>query len=175
MKGAYVLILQLPLDLSVTIGSLGTHVLSKGTWLYVGSAMGNGSTSLERRVRRHFLSRKNIHWHIDYLLSETAFLQAAIIVESPSRAECKIAEALEKNMECIPGPKGFGSSDCTNHCISHVFQCPKIERPQETLMKVLKELEFEPQITCDGTIPLRPPKQQVLNGKDCVVADKEEI
>ncbi len=155
MKGAYVLILRLPLDSSITIGSLGTHVFAKGTWLYVGSAMGNGSTSLEKRVRRHFQSRKNIHWHIDYLLSEKASLQAAIIVESSSPAECKIAEALEKDKECIPGPKGFGSTDCTHRCISHVFRCLSMEKPQEALMKVLGDLGFEPRITYDGTIPLR--------------------
>lgn len=153
MKGAYVLILRFPLDLSITIGSLGTFVFAKGTWLYVGSAMGNGSTSLERRVRRHFQTRKNIHWHIDYLLFETALLEAAIIVESLGPAECKIAEALEKNKEYIPGPKGFGSSDCTNHCISHVFHCVSIEKPQETLMKLLRELGFEPRITYNGIVP----------------------
>jgi len=156
MKGAYVLILRLPLDLSITIGSLGTHVFARGTWLYVGSAMGKGSTSLERRVKRHFQSRKNIHWHIDYLLSQTTHLQAAIIVESLSPAECKIAEALEKNKECIPGPKGFGSSDCTNHCISHIFHCPNIKSPQETLTKVLEKLGFEPRVTYDGTVQPQP-------------------
>jgi Uri superfamily endonuclease len=156
MKGAYVLILQLALESSITIGSLGTHVFAKGTWLYVGSAMGNGSTSLERRVRRHFQSRKKSHWHIDYLLSQAACLQAAIIVESPSPAECKIVEALEKNKECIPGPKGFGSSDCISHCRSHIIRCRNIEKPQVTLMRVLGNLGFEPRITYDGVVPLRP-------------------
>jgi len=156
MKGAYVLIVQIPLDSSITIGSLGTHMFTRGTWLYVGSAMGNGSTSLERRVRRHFQPQKNIHWHIDYLLSGTASLQAAIVVESPDPAECRIAETLEKDKRFISGPKGFGSSDCTQNCISHVFRFLETEKPQAKLMKVLEELGFKPRITYDGAAPLQP-------------------
>lgn len=152
MKGGYVLILQLPHAQPLTIKSLGDFVLTKGTWLYVGSAMGSGPTSLEGRIRRHFREQKTVHWHIDFLLSQTAHLKAAVFVESPHAVECEIAQSLQKNKEYKPGPRGFGASDCTNHCVSHIFHCLRKESPQEMLMQILSELGFEPRITFDGSI-----------------------
>ena len=44
MRGTYTLIIDLEADLSIRLKSLGDLFFEKGTWIYVGSAMGGGST-----------------------------------------------------------------------------------------------------------------------------------
>ncbi|MHA1137984.1 MAG: DUF123 domain-containing protein, partial [Candidatus Thorarchaeota archaeon] len=56
MRGVYTLIIDLKETLSFNLKSLGNLSFEKGTWIYIGSAMGNGSTSLENRIARHFRS-----------------------------------------------------------------------------------------------------------------------
>jgi len=64
------------------IKSLGEILFEPGLWVYVGSAMGSGSTSLENRLGRHFRKEKTIYWHIDYLLDSDAKIIEAIWAES---------------------------------------------------------------------------------------------
>jgi Uri superfamily endonuclease len=137
MKGVYVLVIQIHNDLTLEIKSLGNLRFEKGTWLYVGSAMGNSSTNLENRLLRHFRKKKTIYWHIDYLLSQEVFLHSAIWAESSHSLECQLAEGLENDMWCVPGPKGFGASDC---------------RVVEIAQNIFTSLGLEPKLTLDGVL-----------------------
>jgi Uri superfamily endonuclease len=111
MKGAYLLIMKLPKDLSIVIGKLGMCSLKKGHYVYVGSAL----NSLDHRIQRHLREHKKVHWHIDYFLP---FAGIVDIFYKPGtqKEECCIAKAFEKEFRNIPG---FGCSDCS--CSSHLF------------------------------------------------------
>ncbi len=111
MKGSYVLLIQLPEEKVVTIGSLKDVHLPDGYYAYVGSAM----KGIKSRLSHHFKESKRPHWHIDYLL-KIASITGVILCESEDRMECTIAQALSQQYDSIPG---FGSTDC--HCRSHLF------------------------------------------------------
>ncbi|MFC2034132.1 DUF123 domain-containing protein [Chloroflexota bacterium] len=113
-KGSYILLLELPREQTITIGKLSHINFFEGYYAYVGSAL-NG---LNSRINRHLRRDKKIHWHIDYLLQK-AYISSIIIYLTNDRIECKIAQALNQNLNYIPG---FGSSDC--HCRSHLFFNP---------------------------------------------------
>jgi sugar fermentation stimulation protein A len=111
-RGCYLLILRLPADTEVGIGSLGHVRLRSGFYVYVGSAKKN----LSRRIERHRRLRKKPFWHIDFLRAVSEFL-AALPVRSEDDLECDLARAIG-SMAGWSQP-GFGSSDC--HCPSHLF------------------------------------------------------
>jgi sugar fermentation stimulation protein A len=111
-RGSYLVVLKLREGKDITIGKMGTIPFPPGYYLYVGSAMNN----LTSRIERHRRLRKKHHWHIDYLRQEAEF-QTALPVRSSLSLECPMAEAIGKIAEwTIPG---FGSSDCS--CSSHLF------------------------------------------------------
>ena len=110
-RGSYVLLMYLPEEHTVTIGSLGAVRFAGGHYAYVGSALGG----LEARLNRHLRTDKKYHWHIDYLLKE-AVPDAVITVETLKKTECAISRELSQRFDSVPG---FGSSDC--RCRSHLF------------------------------------------------------
>ena len=65
VKGIYILLVRIKNDSNVMVGALGARKFRKGLYAYVGSAQ----NSLEKRIERHFRSKKKKHWHIDYLLA----------------------------------------------------------------------------------------------------------
>ncbi|MGD2072894.1 MAG: GIY-YIG nuclease family protein [Candidatus Thorarchaeota archaeon] len=101
---SYILVMDLPSDATIQIGTLGTIHFPKGSYAYVGSAPS------ENRLERHLRREKTIHWHIDYFLQEAAVKK---IVVSPQE-ECILARQIP-----LPYIKGFGCSDC--RCPSHLF------------------------------------------------------
>jgi len=121
MKGTYILVIHLPKNSEIQISSLGYILFNKGSYFYVGSAMGTANSStLLNRVKRH-LSRTNnkkFHWHIDYLLANiNSRISHLYLIPSTKRWECTIANEL---MESADGfIKDFGSSDC--NCKSHLY------------------------------------------------------
>lgn len=152
MRGAYVLIIDLNEIVSFNLKSLGSLSFDKGTWIYVGSAMGMGSTSLENRICRHFRSEKTIHWHIDHLLDSDSKIRFSIWSESSSPAECAIAKSIDKMVNVIPGPKAFGASDCKQKCWTHLYQA-KIDNGLEKIIQdVFRNLKLDPKITYDGIL-----------------------
>jgi Uri superfamily endonuclease len=157
MKGVYVLIIHIPESQQLAIKSLGQLSLENGTWLYVGSAVGNGSTSLENRLKRHFRRQKVIHWHIDYLLNKRATVQSAVWAEGPSSFECEIAQALQNDKMFVPGPKGFGASDCKNKCISHIFRYLQDNLSLEKVQSIFIDLGLQPRTTYNDVTPDRIP------------------
>ncbi|MBB6063365.1 Uri superfamily endonuclease [Thermosipho japonicus] len=98
MKGCYLLLIELPMDIEIKKWNL-----KKGTYVYVGSAMNN----LEKRVSRHLSKSKKLHWHIDYLLDKSS-VKSVIMVSSNTKCEEKISLYMS---QFFTGPKGFGSSD----------------------------------------------------------------
>ncbi len=128
MKGSYVLLIQLPKEQTITIGSLKALHFPRGYYAYVGSAMSGFKT----RISRHLKSNKKLHWHIDYLL-EKAPITGIILGESIARAECTIAQALSRQFDFVPG---FGCSDC--RCHSHLFFSTNESQMKSTIMAILK-------------------------------------
>ncbi|MFW9981966.1 MAG: DUF123 domain-containing protein [Candidatus Thorarchaeota archaeon] len=152
MKGAYCLIIDVEKDLDLEIQSLGKIRFQSGIWVYIGSAMGNSSTSLENRIRRHFQSQKKIYWHIDYLLALDVKLIKAFWTESPVHIECDIAQEIQKRNEFQTGPKNFGSSDCQKGCSAHIFRFLNIGEIDKVIRQTFTAIDIEPSITIDGNL-----------------------
>lgn len=111
-RGAYILIVDLDDEYPISIGALGEIRFCRGTYAYVGSAMGG----LEARLRRHFAKEKKTWWHIDHLLERGRALEA-FYLPSDRKLEC----LLNRLVSLLPGSvpiKGFGASDC--NCGTHL-------------------------------------------------------
>ncbi|MFX1262609.1 MAG: DUF123 domain-containing protein, partial [Promethearchaeota archaeon] len=106
MKGVYALIISISDEIEVPIGAIGPQKFESGKWVYIGSAFGSASTSLEHRIQRHFSSEKKFHWHIDLLLGVTGPPKQVIWSESERKRECEIASFLKQHEKFIAGPKG---------------------------------------------------------------------
>ncbi len=120
MEGSYLLVIKVKNQTTIKIGAKGLISFKRGIYIYVGSAMGNGSTSLVNRVTRHLRrgKSKSLHWHIDYLLeSEVSTIIRLYLLPCKEKSECGIASMLEKAAEGYVN--GFGCSDC--NCQSHLF------------------------------------------------------
>ncbi|MFW9805550.1 MAG: DUF123 domain-containing protein [Candidatus Thorarchaeota archaeon] len=152
MKGAYALIIQVDKAVTVKIKSLRHFTFEPGVWIYVGSAMGNGSTSLENRLHRHFRKEKTIYWHIDYLLDIGTELVEAIWAESEHCIECDIAQAISNHPNYSSGLGGFGSSDCQRGCVAHIFQYHGDDPIRDSLYQIFQGLDLQPNFTNDGIL-----------------------
>ncbi len=136
MKGSYIILIKLPEEQTITIGSLPDVHFPLGYYAYVGSAM----SGFKARISRHLKSNKKLHWHIDYLL-EKASITGVILGETNDRTECAIAQALSRQFDSIPG---FGSSDC--HCPSHLFFATEERQMKSTIMAALGLLAIPPKL-----------------------------
>ena len=128
MAGSYILLIKLPEERTITIGSLKALHFLRGYYAYVGSAMSGFKT----RISRHLKSNKKLHWHIDYLLDK-ASITGIICSETTARAECIIAQALSRQFDSVPG---FGCSDC--RCHSHLLFSANENQIKSTIMAILK-------------------------------------
>lgn len=111
-RGDYLVVLQLPETLDLTIGSKGILHFEAGYYTYVGSAKAN----LAKRLERHKRKRKKLHWHLDYFRSHCEMI-ATVPIRSSADLECDLARAM-KQLDTWEVP-GFGCSDCD--CTSHLF------------------------------------------------------
>ncbi len=152
MRGGYVLLIKIPKKIDLPLKSIGNITLDSGVWAYVGSAMGTGSTNLENRIRRHFLKKKKIHWHIDYLLASEVRLILAIWAESLQPIECIIAQHLENEQGFVAGPRKFGASDCKEGCTTHLFCAENGIDAKEIIVSAFRRLNLSPKTTYDGEI-----------------------
>lgn len=115
MRGAYCLIIEVPQERMISVGSLGSHLFQRGIYVYAGSAL----AGVEPRVGRHKSQTKRRRWHIDYLLTSSDILATVAIPGDRKEVECDIVQALMRSEEVsIPVPR-FGSSDCK--CESHLL------------------------------------------------------
>jgi sugar fermentation stimulation protein A len=111
-RGCYMLILHIPDEKKITVGSLGFVHFPSGYYIYVGSA----KTNLTQRIARHLREKKSFFWHIDYLRNEAATC-SALPIRSSAPLEHEIALAVNRIADwSIPG---FGASDCS--CATHLF------------------------------------------------------
>jgi len=118
MSGTYVLVIDVPRTTSFAVGALGERTFEAGTYAYVGSAFSPGGFS---RVDRHRElaagERDTRHWHIDYLLGQSATTLETAITFPDADRECELAASLPG----IP-VDGFGASDCG--CAGHLLATP---------------------------------------------------
>ena len=135
-KGNYVLLIALPEQQTLKIGSRQAVHFLAGYYAYVGSAMGG----FKSRLSRYLQESKKPHWHIDYLL-QRASISSIILCETKERVECIIAQALGSRFRSI---SGFGSSDC--HCRSHLFFIDEQGQMQLTIMAILSQLGIQPRL-----------------------------
>lgn len=137
MRGAYCLMIEVPEERKIVVGSLGSHRYQRGVYAYVGSAL----AGVEQRVGRHKSQKKRLRWHIDYLLANADILATVAIPGERREVECGIAQALQRcEGASIPVP-GFGASDC--RCESHLLYFGDVdpELVSETIMMRLSMLE----------------------------------
>ena len=106
----YQLRIELARPVSVEVGRFGRHKFPAGTYVYTGSAKRN----FEARVARHLRREKTPRWHIDYLLAAPGV--RIVEVTRSRRDECRW-NRLTKGEVVVPG---FGASDCTGGCGSHL-------------------------------------------------------
>lgn len=109
----YTIYLRLDCDKSIKIGKLGECFFQKGTYIYVGSAKRN----IVKRIQRHKVIEKKLHWHFDYL--RPFGIITKIITYNERLGECTLAEKIRKIEQGTFPIKGFGSSDCK--CYSHLI------------------------------------------------------
>ena len=104
------------------IGRLGGMQLSKGWYVYVGSAFGPGGVAA--RVSRHLQRHKTRHWHIDHLIWATTVREVWYSQRQRDLEHCWAQAALDQ-----PAARnllhGFGASDCL--CLSHLVRFPTRE------------------------------------------------
>jgi len=134
VRGSYILLIELPEEQTITVGSLKTIYFPGGYYAYVGSAL----SGVKSRLDRHLRTNKRPHWHIDYLLQK-ASIDDIVICETDDRAECTIAKALGHQFDSVPG---FGSSDCK--CRSHLFFAA--EGMKLRVMAILRAVGMHPRL-----------------------------
>lgn len=104
-KGSYLLLLENPVDVTVSVGKLGAIFFRQGWYVYVGSAL-NG---LEARIKRHQRMQKKCFWHIDYLASTVMPVRKVYPFRRTERIEAELARQLAAI--CDETILGFGASD----------------------------------------------------------------
>ena len=132
-KGVYIIVLKVRGVVDVSVGSLGNIRFYPGYYLYVGSGM-NGLSS---RMSRHLKKRKNIHWHIDYLV-DVADDVRAYPIRGMQTSDNHLSERVsEVYKSAIPG---FGSSDSRHE--THLFFSPDNPSDQSKFHELLGEFRF---------------------------------
>jgi Uri superfamily endonuclease len=130
MNGIYCLILKIKESIMQDVGVLGLIPFSKGDYAYIGCA----KKGMEKRLLRHLSEDKNIHWHIDFLLSNGEVEIHEIYFTSDKNMDvCKIAKKVSLNSVYI---NGFGASDCS--CKSHLFKLRN-----KDFLKGFKEIDLK--------------------------------
>ncbi len=130
-RGCYTLVIDLPRDKTIRVGKLKSTRFPKGTYYYTGSAM----NSLSARVSRHLRKKnKKCHWHIDYLLTQPETkIKTVLTYPFQIHKECTLNQRISRFHGAKILVKGFGSSDCTLGCGSHLIYFPSEHSPRRVL------------------------------------------
>ncbi len=137
MKGIYVLLLNVEKKIKAHIGRLGQNCFEQGLYLYVGSALGAGSTSLEYRLKRHATKNKKKFWHIDYFTSQPCVkLLEAFYFKSQIKVECEIRKILLEKLGGKVAHPSFGSTDC--RCGGHLIYLNKFGSKDQVIEKIIE-------------------------------------
>lgn len=119
--GAYRLHLDLSASVELAIGALGRFRLTRGDYLYLGSAKRYLRQRVDRHRRLAASKQGRAHWHVDALLLHPASTLVAVELLCGA-SECALAaEAAALPGSSIPVP-GFGASDCRNGCRAHLVR-----------------------------------------------------
>ncbi len=117
-QGIYCVVFNLPKLISQDVGMLGMGEFLPGIYFYCGSAKGKGG--IKGRVGRHLTKGTRKHWHIDYI--KEYFEPISVwFVTNRNMSECDLVGNLQKMGDFQPVLRGFGASDCTQHCFSHLL------------------------------------------------------
>jgi len=136
-KGNYTLLIFIKAQKQMTIGRIGKKNFQMGYYVYTGSAFGKGSLSLGGRIQRHIRKQKMRRWHIDYLLSdEDVDLKAIVAGVMRQKMECTINQSLRDIFHAQIPFLGFGSSDCTEHCNSHLLYLDQTRNIVEKIVEL---------------------------------------
>ncbi|HKM75588.1 MAG TPA: DUF123 domain-containing protein [Candidatus Bathyarchaeia archaeon] len=119
--GTYSILLKSSKRFRLKLGCLGYVRVKRGHYVYTGSALGKGPTSLEGRINRHRRRSKRIRWHIDYLTKRREIqLEGSVYIYSRARLECTINEAVLDDLQGCPIVRHAGASDC--RCPAHLLR-----------------------------------------------------
>uniref|UniRef100_A0A7C4HC98 DUF123 domain-containing protein n=1 Tax=Staphylothermus marinus TaxID=2280 RepID=A0A7C4HC98_STAMA len=134
-KGVYLLVINVDEDIVVKTRRR-IFDINRGTYIYVGSARGNGG--LRSRLTRYLYKSGKLFWHIDYLLSSnsTKLVEFCFYVTDED-LESFLASILIKM--CYP-ITGFGSSD-KKRDPSHLFRCNHLDSVFNKLYRLLPGLK----------------------------------
>ena len=116
-SGSYILAGELTERVSLTHNRWSHIRLPKGYYFYCGSARNSGG--LRARVGRHLNKSTSKFWHIDFIKPFLQFRQVWWI-ENPESLECKICASVLSIPGALTPLRGFGASDCKNHCNYHL-------------------------------------------------------
>ena len=117
VKGTYCLCINVEDDIKIKVGALGEIIFTKGSYIYVGSALNSLLPRLDRHLK-HSRGEHNVtHWHIDYLLRDPMVSMESIYMnDNGKKLECIMAAKVAGHGEPVPR---FGCSDCK--CVSHLY------------------------------------------------------
>ncbi|MGQ9720284.1 MAG: GIY-YIG nuclease family protein [Candidatus Jordarchaeum sp.] len=137
-KGVYSLLIEIQVESQIPIGKLGRISFPAGFYVYTGSALGNGASSLKGRLLRHLSSKKKNFWHIDYFLSgESSSVIGVVFAETTENKEHDVVRALKPNLKIVC--EKFGASDCNKKCVSHLLYLGKNQSKNIELIKQIYE------------------------------------
>ena len=123
LMGTYSILLKCSKRFRVKLGCLGYVSVKRGHYVYTGSALGKGPTSLEGRINRHRSRSKTIRWHIDHLtLRREIRLEGSVYIRSRARLECRINMAVLEHLQGNPILQHAGASGC--RCPAHLVRVP---------------------------------------------------
>ena len=151
MKGIYTLIIFLA-EKTLIRTRKKAFIVPRGFCIYVGSAMGPYTESLEKRVLRHLRKHKRRFWHIDYLLNKKGVgIKAILYSPSTKKLECSLASRFEKRRSVWVPIEGFGCSDCK--CRGHLFVAlgkTTLESALKNTMKAHRKVGLSPRMILIG-------------------------
>lgn len=117
-EGVYCVVFNLAKPIIQKIGKLGVGDFAPGLYFYCGSAKGH--SGLNGRIQRHLRKDSTKFWHIDYLKTHLEPLRVWFVF-TKNESECGLVNALCDNSNIDYAMVGFGASDCSHHCRSHLL------------------------------------------------------
>jgi len=136
-EGIYCIVFQLEKNTLFQIGKLGEQELKPGFYFYCGSAKGKGGIS--RRVNRHLKKDTKKFWHIDYLKEKVNPIRIWFL-KSQLRSECDLVQVQIIDPKVSYSMRGFGASDCMEHCYSHLLYAPDTKNLDDVFMQLQKKM-----------------------------------
>jgi Uri superfamily endonuclease len=118
-SGLYVFVMRLRTPDFIEVGALGRFHFPAGWYMYVGTARRN----LHKRVERHWLPKKALRWHLDYLSTalDSEPVGAVLWPLDAGLTECQLNQLVGRRFGAQTPAEGFGASDCQAGCPAHLW------------------------------------------------------